>query len=192
MCGGREENFWRAEPILKELSGSLRYIGKSGEDAKVKALVNMVMNINTAGLAEGLGLGRARLDMLLLRVSRSRRSRVLQTDGEDMQNRTRCFFGRACRKTAASRFNSHAVSVSIFLARAPKNNVTRLLKDWASSTNQASPSSPSKIGINIPAITFESVLDRSTIARHRPRSACYSRSARRPALSWRNCSALVR
>src|SRR5205807_1060747 len=57
MCGGREEVFRRAEPILKELSASLRYIGKAGEAAKVKALVNMVMNINTAGLAEGLGLG---------------------------------------------------------------------------------------------------------------------------------------
>ena len=57
MCGGREENFRRAEPILKELSSSLRYIGKSGEAAKVKALVNMVMNINTAGLGKGLALG---------------------------------------------------------------------------------------------------------------------------------------
>ncbi|HEX8897248.1 MAG TPA: NAD(P)-binding domain-containing protein, partial [Chthoniobacterales bacterium] len=42
MCGGREEVFLRAEPILKDLSVSLRYIGKAGEAAKVKALVNMV------------------------------------------------------------------------------------------------------------------------------------------------------
>src|ERR1700682_2224400 len=40
MCGGREEIFRRAEPILKELSMSLRYIGKAGEAARVKALVN--------------------------------------------------------------------------------------------------------------------------------------------------------
>ena len=38
---------------------SMRYIGKAGQAANVKALVNMVMNINTAGLAEGLGLGEA-------------------------------------------------------------------------------------------------------------------------------------
>src|SRR5205814_103559 len=89
MCGGREEAFRRAEPILKELSVSLRYIGKAGEAAKVKALVNMVMNINTAGLAEGLGLGDALgLDLTMLREVFSQTgaaSRVLQTDGEDMQ-----------------------------------------------------------------------------------------------------------
>src|SRR6476469_2165388 len=31
MCGGREETFRRAEPLLKELSVALRYIGKAGE-----------------------------------------------------------------------------------------------------------------------------------------------------------------
>lgn len=100
MCGGREEVFRRAEPILKELSVSLRYIGKAGEAAKVKALVNMVMNINTAGLAEGLGLGDALgLDLTMLREVFSQTgaaSRVLQTDGEDMQNREHsCFFSAA-------------------------------------------------------------------------------------------------
>jgi 3-hydroxyisobutyrate dehydrogenase len=100
MCGGRDEVFRRAEPILKELSASLRYIGKAGEAAKVKALVNMVMNINTAGLAEGLGLGDALgLDLTMLREVFSQTgaaSRVLQTDGEDMQNREHsCFFSAA-------------------------------------------------------------------------------------------------
>ena len=100
MCGGREEIFRRAEPLLKELSTSLRYIGKAGEAAKVKALVNMVMNINTAGLAEGLGLGDALgLDLTMLREVFSQTgaaSRVLQTDGEDMQNREHsCFFSAA-------------------------------------------------------------------------------------------------
>ena len=100
MCGGREEVFRRAEPILKELSSSLRYIGKAGEAATVKALVNMVMNINTAGLAEGLGLGDSLgLDLTMLREVFSQTgaaSRVLQTDGEDMQNREHsCFFSAA-------------------------------------------------------------------------------------------------
>jgi 3-hydroxyisobutyrate dehydrogenase len=100
MCGGSEENFHRAEPILKELSSSLRFIGKAGEAAKVKALVNMVMNINTAGLAEGLGLGDSLgLDLTMLREVFSQTgaaSRVLQTDGEDMQNRDHsCFFSAA-------------------------------------------------------------------------------------------------
>jgi len=100
MCGGREEVFRRAEPILKELSTALRYIGAAGEAAKVKALVNMVMNINTAGLAEGLGLGDVLgLDLTMLREVFSQTgaaSRVLQTDGEDMQNREHsCFFSAA-------------------------------------------------------------------------------------------------
>ena len=78
----------------------MRYVGKAGEAAKVKALVNMVMNINTAGLAEGLGLGNALgLDLNMLREVFSQtgaNSRVLQTDGEDMQNREHsCFFSAA-------------------------------------------------------------------------------------------------
>src|SRR5207253_11406170 len=100
MCGGDEETFSRAEPILKELSSVVRYIGKSGEAAKVKALVNMIMNINTAGLAEGLALGAEfGLDLDMLRKVFSQTgaaSRVLETDGEDMQNREHaCFFSAA-------------------------------------------------------------------------------------------------
>src|SRR5215813_4217227 len=59
MCGGKPEVFERAKPVLEKLSSSMRYIGPAGQAAQVKALVNMVMNINTAGLAEGLGLGAA-------------------------------------------------------------------------------------------------------------------------------------
>jgi 3-hydroxyisobutyrate dehydrogenase len=100
MCGGSEAAFQRAKPILEKLSSSMRYIGPAGQAAQVKALVNMVMNINTAALAEGLGLGAALgLDLALLREVFSQtgaNSRVLQTDGEDMQNREHsCFFSAA-------------------------------------------------------------------------------------------------
>ena len=100
MCGGSEAAFRKAEPILKELGSTVRFIGKAGEAAKVKALVNMVMNINTAGLAEGLALGAALgLDLEMLRKVFSQTgaaSRVLETDGEDMQNREHsCFFSAA-------------------------------------------------------------------------------------------------
>ncbi|MDQ6632620.1 MAG: NAD(P)-binding domain-containing protein, partial [Verrucomicrobiota bacterium] len=40
MCGGQESTFNRAKPILEKLSASMRYVGKMGEAAKVKALVN--------------------------------------------------------------------------------------------------------------------------------------------------------
>jgi 3-hydroxyisobutyrate dehydrogenase len=77
--------------MLATMSASLRYVGNAGSAAQVKALVNMVMNINTAGLAEGLGLGEALgLDLTMLRsvfAQTGANSRVLETDGEDMQNR---------------------------------------------------------------------------------------------------------
>jgi len=91
MAGGRRAAFDRAEPMLEQMSSSLRYIGEAGKAAQVKALVNMVMNVNTAGLAEGLGLGEALgLDLDVLREVFSQtgaNSRVLETDGADMQNR---------------------------------------------------------------------------------------------------------
>jgi len=100
MCGGKEETFNAVKPILESLSVSLRYIGDTGAAAQVKALVNMVMNINTAGLAEGLGLGAALgLDLSVLQEVFSQtgaNSRVLETDGEDMQNRDHeCYFSSA-------------------------------------------------------------------------------------------------
>jgi len=100
MCGGAEEAFNRAKPVLERLAASVRYVGAAGKAAQVKALVNMVMNINTAGLAEGLGLGAALgLDLTMLREVFSQtgaNSRVLQTDGEDMQKRDHsCFFSAA-------------------------------------------------------------------------------------------------
>ena len=100
MCGGRPDVFESAKPLLKQLSAHLRYIGSAGEAAKVKALVNMVMNCNTAALAEGLGLGGTLgLDLTMLRdifAQTGAASRVLETDGEDMQNRAHdCYFSAA-------------------------------------------------------------------------------------------------
>ena len=91
MIGGRREVFEDVRPVLEAMSSSLRYIGEAGRAAQLKALVNMVMNINTAGLAEGLGLADALgLDLDMVREVFSQtgaNSRVLQTDGADMQNR---------------------------------------------------------------------------------------------------------
>lgn len=91
MVAGRRAVFERLEPLLGRLSASLRYVGEAGRAAQVKALVNMVMNVNTAGLAEGLGLGEALgLDLTMLReifAQTGAASRVLETDGADMQNR---------------------------------------------------------------------------------------------------------
>ena len=100
MVAGKRRTFDRVKPILDDLSTNMRYVGASGKAAEVKALVNMVMNINTAGLAEGLGLGAALgLDLTMLREIFSQtgaNSRVLETDGEDMQIRDHeCYFSSA-------------------------------------------------------------------------------------------------
>ena len=100
MCGGKESTFEQANSILNTLSSKLLYIGPAGEAAKVKALVNMVMNCNTAALAEGLGLGNALgINLTILREVFSQTgaaSRVLETDGEDMENRDHeCYFSAA-------------------------------------------------------------------------------------------------
>lgn len=91
MVGGERETFEQQRPLLEAMSATLRYIGPTGSAAQVKALVNMVMNANTAALAEGLGLGSALgLDAVLLREVFSQTgaaSRVLETDGADMQAR---------------------------------------------------------------------------------------------------------
>ena len=103
MCGGPASSFRKMKPLLSCLSDEgrlLRHVGGPGRGAQVKALVNMVMNINTAGLAEGLGLGQALgLDpSLLLEVfsQTGANSRIVATDGEDMVNREHsCFFSAA-------------------------------------------------------------------------------------------------
>jgi 3-hydroxyisobutyrate dehydrogenase len=100
MCGGDRKVFEQVKPILEKLSTALRFVGKAGQAAQVKALVNMVMNSNTAALAEGLGLGQAlglNLDMLReVFAQTGANSQVLKTDGEDMQNRSHeCYFSAA-------------------------------------------------------------------------------------------------
>ncbi|MDQ8180050.1 NAD(P)-dependent oxidoreductase [Pelagicoccus sp. SDUM812005] len=100
MIGGQKSEFEAAKPLLDDLSKALTYVGPSGKASEVKALVNMVMNINTAALAEGLGLGAALgidLEMLCKVFSQTgANSRVLETDSEDMLNRDHdCFFSAA-------------------------------------------------------------------------------------------------
>jgi len=136
MCSGEKSTFDRAEPILKALGKTIRYIGQSGQAAKVKALVNMVMNINTAGLAEGLGLGEALgLDLAMLREvfgETGAGSRVLQTDGEDMQNRDHaCFFSaaHAAKDSGIALHLAEMAGLELPLARATKQQYDRMVAE---------------------------------------------------------------
>lgn len=134
MCGGRPEVFERARPLLQDLSAHLRYIGPAGEAAKVKALVNMVMNANTAALAEGLGLGSALgLDLTMLRDIFSQtgaNSRVLETDGEDMQLRAHdCYFSaaHAAKDSGIALAMAQQVGLDLPLATATYEQYRRLV-----------------------------------------------------------------
>src|SRR3954463_12033920 len=134
MLGGKREAYSRAEPILKKLASSMRYVGKAGKAAEVKALVNMVMNINTAGLAEGLALGNALgLDLTMLREVFSQtgaNSRVLQTDGEDMQNREHsCFFSaaHAAKDSGIALELAEEMGLDLPLARETKAQYERMI-----------------------------------------------------------------
>jgi len=139
MIGGKQEIFDQMKPMLEKLSDEgklLRYIGTAGKAAQVKALVNMVMNINTAGLAEGLGLGNALgLDLSMLREVFSQtgaNSRVLATDGEDMQNRDHsCFFSAAhAAKDSGIAFKlGKEQGLDLPLAAATKKQYDRMVKE---------------------------------------------------------------
>ena len=97
MLAGDEPIYQQVLPMIEQMSVNRRFIGGPGRAAEVKALVNMVMNINTAGLAEGLGLADALgHDLSMIREVFSQtgaNSRVLETDGGDMVAREHdCWF----------------------------------------------------------------------------------------------------
>ena len=134
MCGGKPEVFERARPVLEKLSSSMRFVGPAGKAAQFKALVNMVMNINTAGLAEGLALGEALgLDLTALREVFSQtgaNSRVLQTDGEDMQNREHSVFfsaSHAAKDSGIALKLGKAQGLELPLAAATKKQYDRMV-----------------------------------------------------------------
>lgn len=133
MCGGRRQAFEHVRPVLEAMSASLRYIGEAGRAAQLKALVNMVMNINTAGLAEGLGLADALgLDLDVVRevfAQTGANSRVLETDGADMQNRDHdCYFSaeHAAKDAGIALSLAREAHLHLPLAQATYNQYERM------------------------------------------------------------------
>lgn len=135
MVGGTADAYQKVESILKDLSSSLRHVGGTGQAAKVKALVNMVMNINTAGLAEGLGLGAALgLDLNMLKEVFSQtgaNSRVLETDGDDMISREHdCYFSasHAAKDSGIANELAAATGVNVPLSLATEAQYHRMVE----------------------------------------------------------------
>lgn len=135
MCGGERQVFEGMKPLLDSLSAAVRFIGPAGEAAKVKALVNMVMNCNTAALVEGLGLGQALgLDVSLLRevfAQTGAASRVLETDGADMQTRDHeCYFSaeHAAKDSGIALRLAQEVEIQVPVAQATFEQYQRLIQ----------------------------------------------------------------
>lgn len=134
IVGGEESVYEKLKPILETLSSSLRHVGSAADAAKVKALVNMVMNINTAGLAEGLGLAAAMgLDLRMLKEVFSQtgaNSRVLETDSDDMIDRDHdCYFSaaHAAKDSGIANALAKEVGVKVPLSDATENQYCKLM-----------------------------------------------------------------
>ncbi|HAV13069.1 MAG TPA: 2-hydroxy-3-oxopropionate reductase [Opitutae bacterium] len=133
MIGGDEALFNQHKPLLDDMSKALHYVGPSGKASEVKALVNMVMNINTAALAEGLGIGDALgLDLKMLCDIFSQtgaNSRVLETDAEDMILRDHeCYFSaeHAAKDSAIALKLAAAQGIDAPLAQATFDQYAKL------------------------------------------------------------------
>jgi 3-hydroxyisobutyrate dehydrogenase len=135
MVGAEKAVFAKHKALLDDLSVSLRHIGAVGKAAEVKALVNMVMNINTAGLAEGLGLAAALghdLEMICEVFSQTgANSRVLETDAADMIAREHdCWFSaeHAAKDSGIAAGLAKAAKLSLPLNDATKAQYDRMVE----------------------------------------------------------------
>ncbi len=135
MVGADKAVFEKNKALLDDLSVSLRHIGEIGKAAEVKALVNMVMNINTAGLAEGLGLAAALghdLKMICEVFSQTgANSRVLETDAADMIAREHdCWFSaeHAAKDSGIAGGLAKSLKLDLPLNSATKDQYDRMVK----------------------------------------------------------------
>ncbi|MEB3287233.1 MAG: NAD(P)-dependent oxidoreductase [Vampirovibrionales bacterium] len=136
MCAGDKSVFEETKSLLADMAASTVYTGGPGTAASMKALVNMVMNINTAGLAEGLGLAEALgLDLTLVRqvfAQTGANSRVLETDGEDMQNRAHDVYfsaAHAAKDSGIALSLAEDLGLSLPLALAAKAQYERMIAE---------------------------------------------------------------
>ncbi len=135
ICGGDERAFARVRPVLDAMSSALRWAGGPGKAAEIKALVNMLMNVNTAGLAEALGLGAALgIDLEVLMdvfAHTGARSRVLETDGADMLAREHDVYfsaAHAAKDSGIALALARRAGIALPLAEATKEQYDRLVR----------------------------------------------------------------
>ena len=134
ICGGEQSIYEKVRPLL-EAMGASRYVGSAERAAQVKALVNMLMNINTAALAEALGLGAyLGIDLDQLRdifAHTGANSRVLVTDGPDMQARDHEVYfaaAHAAKDSGIAVMLARERGLSLPLAEATKSRYDELVR----------------------------------------------------------------
>src|SRR3954454_9103422 len=59
IIGGSDEDVRRAAPLLSSWNQRRFHVGRAGNSARLKLVVNLVLGLNRAALAEGLALARA-------------------------------------------------------------------------------------------------------------------------------------
>jgi len=103
MCGGAEAAFRKAEPVLRELAATVRFIGKAGRSGKSQSTgqhgdEHQHRRPGRRTRARRRAWTRFENASREVFAQTGAASRVLETDGEDMQNRDHsCFFSaRAC------------------------------------------------------------------------------------------------
>jgi 3-hydroxyisobutyrate dehydrogenase len=135
MLAGDPNAYRYLEPILEKLTAARHFVGKPGSAAALKALINMVMNINTAGLAEGLGLAEALgLDLKLVKevfAQTGANSRVLETDGQDMIDREHSVFfsaGHAAKDSGIALDLAKSEHLRLPLLEASKRQYDRMVE----------------------------------------------------------------
>jgi 3-hydroxyisobutyrate dehydrogenase len=135
MLAGDQNAYRYLEPILEKLTAARHFVGKPGSAAALKALINMVMNINTAGLAEGLGLAEALgLDLKLVKevfAQTGANSRVLETDGQDMIDREHSVFfsaGHAAKDSGIALDLAKSEHLRLPLLEASKRQYDRMVE----------------------------------------------------------------
>ena len=85
MCGGERDGFERCQDLFRSFSRRAFHIGPCGSGARMKLVLNLVLGLNRAVLAEGLGFASANgigaeLALEILKASPAY-SRVMDTKG---------------------------------------------------------------------------------------------------------------
>lgn len=124
VIGGEPETVERSEPLLTDLARKRFHVGPAGAGARMKLVVNLVLGLNRAALAEGLSFARSlgldgdqSLDVL---QSGPAASEVMQAKGQKML--TKDFSPQA-------RLSQHRKDVGLILEQAAARGIALPLSE---------------------------------------------------------------